>query len=102
MRNGYLVIDIGTGNVRVAITDESGNVLHLERDNVHYTKDNLYPDALSFDPNELWGQITAMTKKAIDAQPMVVIKAMTASSQREGIVLVDREGRSLIGLSNHD
>ena len=101
-QNGYLIIDIGTGNVRVAITDESARVLHLERDNVHYTKDALYPDALSFDPVELWGQITTMAKKAVAAQPNVVIKAITASSQREGIVLVDREAGSLIGLSNHD
>ena len=49
--NGYLIIDIGTGNVRVAITNEAGTVLQLERDNLRYTKDNLYPDALSFDPN---------------------------------------------------
>lgn len=101
-QNGYLIVDIGTGNVRVAITAESGNVLHLERDNVRYTKDDLYPDALSFDPAELWEQITAMAKKAVAAQPAVTIKAVTASSQREGIVLIDREGASLIGLSNHD
>jgi len=101
-QKGYLIIDIGTGNVRVSITNEEGAVLHLERDNLRYTKDNLYPDALSFDPNELWDQITTMTQKATAAQPNVVIKAITASSQREGIVLIDREGESLIGLSNHD
>ncbi len=39
-QKGYLIIDIGTGNVRVAITDQAGNVLHVERDNVHYVKMN--------------------------------------------------------------
>ncbi|RZK34675.1 MAG: sugar kinase, partial [Hymenobacter sp.] len=102
MGNGYLIIDIGTGNVRVAITNEAGTVLHLERDNVRYTIDHLYPDALSFDPNELWGQIITMAQRAVQAQPTITIKAITASSQREGIVLIDRDGASLIGLSNHD
>ncbi|HVF97246.1 MAG TPA: FGGY family carbohydrate kinase [Flavisolibacter sp.] len=101
-QNGYLIVDIGTGNVRVAITNEEGTVLHLERDNVRYTKDGLYSDALSFDPKELWTQITSMAQKAVQQQPRVIIKAITASSQREGIVMMDREGKSLIGLSNHD
>jgi autoinducer 2 (AI-2) kinase len=101
-QKGYLIIDIGTGNVRVAITNLAGKVLHLERDNVRYVKDELYPDALSFDPNKLWGQIITMTEKAIQHLPDIAILAVTASSQREGIVLVDAEGKSLIGLSNHD
>ncbi len=99
---GYLIIDIGTGNVRVAITNQSGEVLHLERDNVRYIKDELYPDAVSFKPDELWGQIITMAKKAIQHLPEVSIQAITASSQREGIVLIDADGKSLIGLSNHD
>ncbi|GEO11184.1 FGGY-family carbohydrate kinase [Segetibacter aerophilus] len=99
---GYLIIDIGTGNVRVAITNQTSQVLHLERDNVRYVKDELYPDAVYFEPNELWGQIMMMAEKAVSMMPHVNIRAITASSQREGIVLLDDEGKSLIGLSNHD
>jgi autoinducer 2 (AI-2) kinase len=100
--NGYLIIDIGTGNVRVAITNQSGKVLHLERDNVRYVKDELYPDSVYFKPDELWGQIITMAQKAIQVLPNVNLEAITASSQREGIVLIDPNGKSLIGLSNHD
>ncbi len=101
-QKGYLIIDIGTGNVRVAITDQLGSVLHLERDNLHYKKDALYPDALSFDPNQLWAQVVVMIRKAVQILPGLSIEAISASSQREGVVLLDAAGESLIGLSNHD
>lgn len=101
-QKGFLIIDIGTGNVRVAITGQAGQLLHLERDNVRYVKDELYPDALCFDPDELWSQIIIMAQKAMQQVPAVSIQAVTASSQREGIVLLDEKGQSLTGLSNHD
>jgi autoinducer-2 kinase len=100
--DAYLIIDIGTGNVRVALTGVNGAVITIARDNVHYTKDNLYPNALSFDPDELWSQIISLTKKVLESTPGVVVKAITASSQREGIVVLGAEGESLIGLPNHD
>jgi autoinducer 2 (AI-2) kinase len=98
----YLIIDIGTGNVRVALTGVNGEVITVERDNVHYKKDELYPNALSFNPDELWSQIISLTKKVLQNNPRVTIKAITASSQREGIVLLGHDGVSLIGLPNHD
>lgn len=100
--NGYLVIDIGTGNVRVAVTDVHAGVLALDRADVQYHKDDRYPDALYFEPNVLWQQIVQLTKAVLQQQPAVRIKAVTASSQREGIVLMSKDGGSLIGLSNHD
>ena len=98
----YLIIDIGTGNVRVALTSVSGEVITVERDNVHYKKDELYPNALSFDPDELWSQVISLTKKVLQNNPGITVKAITASSQREGIVLLGHDGASLIGLPNHD
>ena len=100
--DAYMVIDIGTGNVRVAITKTNGELLAVERDNVQYVKDGLYPDALYFDPAALWHQITDLSRRALLKAPGTVIKAITASSQREGIVLLDAAGKGLIGLPNHD
>lgn len=99
--NAYLIIDIGTGNVRVAATNEDGKILGIERDNVHYEKDALYPDALYFNPDTLWDQILKLSIKVL-SRTRVDIKAITVSSQREGIVLVDAHGNNLIGLPNHD
>ncbi|WP_025763598.1 FGGY-family carbohydrate kinase [Dyadobacter tibetensis] len=101
-QQAYLVIDIGTGNVRVAITGLDGVLLGVERDDVHYRKDQPYEDALSFCPDRLWGQIMALAKKALAALPQVDIIALTASSQREGIVLVDEAGKAIMGMPNHD
>jgi autoinducer-2 kinase len=100
--NGYLIIDVGTGNVRVAITTENGNILHVERDNVYYTPDENYPDALSFDPEQLWNQILVLIQSCKSIVNDIEIVAITASSQREGIVLLDKNGKALIGLPNHD
>lgn len=98
----YMIIDIGTGNVRVAVATTSGTVLHVERDDVHYIKDELYPDALYFEPDVLWQQIISLAQNALKKVPGKEIVAITASSQREGIVLLDAKGKSLIGLPNHD
>jgi len=98
----YLIIDIGTGNVRVSSVSASGKILSIKRDNVHYERDNLYPEALYFDPDQLWSQIVELTSEVFEEIGDVSIRAITASSQREGVVLLDREGKSLIGLPNHD
>jgi autoinducer 2 (AI-2) kinase len=100
--DAYLIIDIGTGNVRVALTGVNGEIIALEREVVYYKKDELYNNALSFDPDELWSKIIFLCEKVLQNHHAVTIKAITASSQREGIVLVGHDGASLIGLPNHD
>ncbi len=47
-QKGYLIIDIGTGNVRVAITDQAGNVLHVEQAGnlLEIEVTNLWPNRL--------------------------------------------------------
>lgn len=97
-----MIIDIGTGNVRVAVASPKGEVLGVERDNVRYEPDEYYPDALGFDPNELWEQILVLAGKVLQQVSGVTITAITASSQREGAVLLGAAGESLIGLPNHD
>ena len=102
MKNAFLIVDVGTGNVRVAITNPTGEVIVVERDDVRYTADERYASALQFDPEMLWEQIISLTDKALQQVPGVSIKAITASSQREGIVLLGKDGISLIGFPNHD
>ena len=101
-QEAYIVIDIGTGNVRVAVATTSGEILGIERENLHNHKDENYPEALYFDPDDLWEQITRLARKALSHAPGVKILALTATSQREGIVLIGKQGESLIGLPNID
>jgi sugar (pentulose or hexulose) kinase len=98
----YIIIDIGTGNVRVAATSANGTVLGVAREDIQYIKDEKYPDALYFDADVLWKQVTTLANQVIDALPGVIVRALTATSQREGIVLLGRNGESLVGLPNID
>jgi autoinducer 2 (AI-2) kinase len=97
MKQAYLVVDIGTGNARVAVITPEGELLGVRTQDVVYHKDTLYPDALYFEPSFLWQQIKEML-----TQQSVEIIAITASSQREGIVLTDINGNAQIGLPNID
>jgi len=101
-QTAYLVVDIGTGNVRVAVVLANGNILSLKRENVHYEKDEDYPDAIFFRPDILWQQIVYMAKQVLEETNNIKITAITATSQREGIIALDAAGNALIGMSNHD
>jgi autoinducer-2 kinase len=102
IKETYIVIDIGTGNVRVAVADLNGEILGIDRCDIIYHKDALYPEALYFEPAQLWEQVSGLTTNALSQAGNVKVLALTATSQREGIVLLDKEGNSLIGLPNID
>lgn len=101
MTEAYLVIDIGTGNARVAVIAANGKVLGIQTQDIRYHKDAHYPDALYFEPSFLWQQIKSMCADIFSNVDCKII-AVTATSQREGIVLVDKQGQALIGLPNID
>src|SRR5690606_2661720 len=102
LREAYLIIDVGTGNVRTAVVSAISELIALNRENVHYEKDDDYPDSIAFVPARLWKQIKRLTARTLaDAGP-VQITAITVTSQREGIVALDGEGKALIGMSTHD
>ncbi|QNF35744.1 sugar kinase [Adhaeribacter swui] len=102
MQEGYIIVDIGTGNVRVAVAAKSGEILGVERDNMPYQTDEHYPESIFFDPEQLWRIISNLARTALSKVPGINIKALTATSQREGIVLIGHKGESLIGLPNID
>src|SRR5690606_11023377 len=101
-KEAYLIVDIGTGNVRVALVATDGHLLDVGRDNLHYQEDGEQHEAWSFDPDKVWLQVMALSKQILESNREVKITAITASSQREGIVLLDKEGNPLLGLPNHD
>jgi autoinducer 2 (AI-2) kinase len=101
-KEAYIVIDIGTGNVRVAVAATDGKILGIDRCDIIYHKDTNYPEALYFEPKQLWEQVSGLTKNALAQAGDVTVLALTATSQREGIVLLDKDGNSLIGLPNID
>ena len=102
MKEAHLIIDIGTGNARAAVVSPGGELLGIHREDIIYHKDKLYPEALYFDPAQLWEQVCRIVGCAVKKAGDITILAVTSTSQREGIVLLDKMGNSLIGLPNID
>jgi autoinducer-2 kinase len=102
MENGYILIDIGTGNTRVGICSSSGEILAVETCDTKYYKEPAFPDSFSFDPGRMWKDILGMIKYALQKAPGIQILAISSISQRQGIVLIDQNGESIIGLPNLD
>ena len=102
MNDAHLIIDIGTGNVRAAVVSPGGELLGIHRENIVYHKDGLYPEALYFDPAQLWEQVCRIVSAAVKMAGDITVLAVTSTSQREGIVLLDKMGNSLLGLPNID
>src|SRR5690606_15685797 len=101
-KDAYLVVDIGTGNVRVVVVNPHGEILGVATGDIVYHRDDLYPDSIYFDPELLWQQLIELGSKALKQAGDVMIKAITTTSQREGIVLIGKNEKSLIGLPNID
>ena len=101
-QEAYLVLDIGTGNVRSAFVSPAGEILGVARADIRYYRDELYPESIYFKPDELYDQLKQLTKEALQQAGPVTIKAATTTSQREGIVLIDKSNKAIIGLPNID
>jgi autoinducer 2 (AI-2) kinase len=98
----YLIFDVGTGNVRVAVATPDGELLCVQTEDMVYIKDHNYVDALYFEPDSLWKQLIRLARRTLDLCGNPEILAISATSQREGIILIDHEGHALIGLPNID
>lgn len=101
-KQAYLIIDIGTGNVRVAVAENNGHILGVESGPAVYERDTHYPESIYFSPDALWKQISELTRSVLQKLGSVQITAITATSQREGIVVLDQNGNSLLGMPNID
>lgn len=101
-QEAYLIVDIGTGNARVAVATPTGEIRAIKRENVQYYSDTRYEESIYFKPKELWQQILKLATEALVDAGEVCIRAVTATSQREGIVVVDGREVSLLGMPNID
>ena len=82
MRNAYLIVDIGTGNARVGIIAESGEVLCVRTKNTCFKRDSAYFDSVYFDPNKLFQGVCRSIREALSALPSDVnILALSATSR---------------------
>lgn len=101
-RDAYLIVDFGTGNLRAAVVAATGEPLGLSTEDIVYHRDKNYQDSIYFDPEEVWQRILWLSKNALEKAGEVRVRAITATSQREGIVVLDTRGQSVVGMPNID
>ncbi|MGG1659231.1 FGGY-family carbohydrate kinase [Brevibacillus sp. NRS-1366] len=102
MKKGYLIVDISTGNASVGVASIFGEVLALESSVIQYQKDADFPDNHFFQSQQMWEDTVQLMKQVLKKTADVEILAISSTSQRQGIVLLDSQGHSLIGFPNID
>ena len=100
----FLTIDAGTGSGRAVIFDTLGQQVGIGQKEWTHLSEEGVPNSMGFDCRTNWKILqecikTAIFKAGIKAS---AIKAVTATSMREGIVLYDKEGNELFGVANVD
>lgn len=97
-----MVVDLGTGNSRIAIVSGEGSILSLVRENSVVHTDKKHDQGQYFLPNEWAEKILRMAREALSKAGNVTVTAVTATSQRQGIVLIGHDGAPVIGFPNAD
>ena len=100
-----LAVDAGSTGARCLITDLKGNLVSLGQEKWAYvTPRDVSPLAREFNPQLFWRIICRAIRKAIGKahiNPADII-GVSATSQREGTVFLDKEGRELYAGPNID
>ena len=98
----YLLIDIGTGSTRAALTDSSGRIIGMHSVENAYVRDEAYPDAQYFIPADWERAIFACCDALRAEHPDIAACAVSAAGTRQTLLLLDAEGRAYYGLPNID
>lgn len=98
----YLLVDLGTGNTRVALTDSGGAILDIRTFTNRYYRDSAYEDAQYFLPAEWKECIFQGCRELCAAHPDIRVDALSAAGARQSFVLLNREGKDVYGLPNID
>lgn len=106
MENGkpiVVTVDAGSGSCRALVWDADGRMLGLSQQEWNY-KASEYPGGMDFDTQDGWRRATECIKGALSqagARPEDV-KAITATSMREGFVVYDEGGQEIWAVPNAD
>lgn len=99
-----VALDMGTGSGRSAIFDLEGHTLGLAAEDWIFRVPEDEPMGCEFDPQEVWATLTRTTRQALSQAglPPSAIRAISATSQRDGFVFLDGRGQELYCGTNHD
>ena len=98
----HLLIDLGTGSTRVALVSSDGELVAMHSFFNRYYRDEAYPDAQYFLPQEWEAEILRCCRELHAEYPEIRVRAVSSAGARQTIVLLDREGRAFYGLPNID
>jgi autoinducer-2 kinase len=97
-----LAIDAGTGSCRAALFTPDGRPAGMgQREYVHHEAPGA-PGSQVFDTAGNWELIRACIREALGDTPADAVKAVSATSMREGMVLYDAAGHELWACTNAD
>jgi autoinducer 2 (AI-2) kinase len=97
-----LAIDAGTGSCRAVLFDTDGHQLAIgQREYSHHELPGA-PGSQVFDTATNWELICACTREALAGVDPDAVRAVSATSMREGMVLYDRSGREIWACPNVD
>ena len=103
--NCILVIDAGSSGVHCLVTDLEGGIISLYYQKWDYqSPDDIAPLGKEFDPNVFWHIICVSIRQVLKKGNIRAndIVGVSATSQREGAVFLDKAGKELYAGPNVD
>jgi len=98
-----VTVDAGSGSCRALAWDQDGRMLGLSQQEWNY-KASEYPGGMDFDTEDGWQRATECIKSALSQAGVGPddVKAVTATSMREGFVVYDEAGQEIWAVPNVD
>jgi sugar (pentulose or hexulose) kinase len=99
-----IALDAGSGSGRSAILDLEGTLLGSAAEDWSPRVPEDEPLGSEFDPQEMWAVLSSTTRRAVEqagVDPQAV-RGISATSQRDGAVFLDADGRELHCSTNRD
>lgn len=98
-----MTVDAGSGSCRALVWDQSGRMLGLSQQEWDYETSE-YPGGMNFNTKDGWRRATECIKAALSQAGVGPdeVKAITATSMREGFVVYDEEGEEIWAVPNAD
>ncbi len=98
-----VTVDAGSGSCRALAWDQSGRMLGLSQQEWDYEPSE-YPGGMNFNTKDGWRRATECIKAALSQAGVEPddVKAVTATSMREGFVVYDEEGEEIWAVPNAD
>ncbi|MFC1924922.1 FGGY-family carbohydrate kinase [Chloroflexota bacterium] len=100
-----LAIDIGSSSVHCLLTDLTGHVIASgHREWTYHSPDDIAPLGKEFNPDALWQIVCENVRRTIGDAGVSGedVVGVGATGQREGMILLDKEGRELYAGPNTD